>query len=107
MLSRILAALSIVSLLLTVAVLVFWWRSYSHIDHLAIANNQFTTMHGYVIVTTTQHPVGEILHRSDRIAFKQVLGGSLVVPAFWLAIWIRSKLPRPPGRGPRDDYLPP
>jgi hypothetical protein len=106
MLSRILAGLSIASLLVGLIVLIFWGRSYHHVDHIKLGPNEFTTEHGALMVTISQNQSDNIFRRTDRYAFTRIAGGCLVIPIFWFAIWIRSKLPRPPGRQ-RDDYLPP
>ncbi len=35
------------------------------------------------------------------LKFKEVMGYTLIIPAIWVAIWVRSKIPRPT-RPPRD-----
>jgi hypothetical protein len=111
MLRRVLSLLSIASLLVGLIICVFWLRSYHHTDHFGYTfptsrRTQFTSISGRVGVTVITNIPGGITQRTDFYQFKQIVGGCLVIPAFWLAIWIRSKLPRP-GRIRRDDYLPP
>jgi hypothetical protein len=113
MLRRALTLLTLSSLLVAVVVLFFWGRSYFHVDQFGIGNlathrTDYASQNGAIIVTQSQNLAGEILRRTDRHPYSQAFGATLIIPAFWLAIWIRGKLPRPPGRSPRrDNYLPP
>jgi hypothetical protein len=110
MLRRLLAGFAIASLLLGAILLVFWWRSFRHVDHLALPvmggqKSEFTSQHGIVMVTNSRKEDGMIAMRSDFYDYRRILGACLIIPALWLAIFIRSKLPRPGGR-PRDRHLP-
>jgi hypothetical protein len=110
-LRRILSIFSIASLLVGLLVLLVWWRSYHHVDHigfgsLASRRTEYTSRDGRVMVSISQNISGQIITRSDFYPDSRIAGWCLAIPAFWLAIWIRGKLPRP-GRIRRDDYLPP
>jgi hypothetical protein len=110
-LRRVLSIFSIASLLVGLIVLFFWWRSYHHIDtigfgSLASRRTDYISSKGRVLVTLSENVGGGIQSRSTPYLFSQIAGWCLAIPAFWLAIWLRSKLPRP-GRVRRDDYLPP
>src|SRR3954447_644662 len=100
MLRRILAGLSIASLVVGLIVLVFWWRSYRHSDHYSIGSinssqTTYMTNRGFILVTNTQNLGGNILSKSEPYEFWRVAVWTLTIPAFWLAITIRRKLPRP------------
>jgi hypothetical protein len=110
-LRRILSIFSIASLLVGVLVLVIWWRSYGHTDHVGFGDvssrrTDYTSRDGRVMVTISQNTSGQIVRSSQFYADSRIAGWCLAIPAFWFAIWLRSKLPRP-GRIPKDDYLPP
>ena len=69
MLRRLLAGLSIASLLVGAAILILWWRSYSHVDHFTLGkleNNQteFTTQSGNVMVSNSRFADGMISSQS-------------------------------------------
>jgi hypothetical protein len=105
MLRRILTGLSILSLLVGAVVLIFWWRSYHHVDHFAIGSlgadrTEFTSSNGNVMVNRSQSIGGMIISQSTFYPIREVAAGCLIVPTLWLAILIRSKLPRP-GRPPK------
>jgi hypothetical protein len=105
MLRRILAGLAILSLVAGAALLFILWRSYHLTDHFAFGSFQtnrteFTTHAGNVMVSRSQSVGGMIVTQSSFYPIRQVAGCSLIIPAFWLAITIRAKLPRP-GRPPR------
>ena len=105
MLRRILAGLAILSLVAGAALLIFWWRSYHHTDHFAVGSfatnrTEFTAHGGNVMVSRSQSVGGMIMTQSSFYQFRQIAAGSLVIPALWLAITIRAKLPHP-GRPPR------
>jgi hypothetical protein len=111
MLRRVLSIFSIASLLVALIVLLVWWRSYHHTDTIGFGNlasrrTDYTSRDGRVMVTLSQNIDGQILTRSDFYPDSQIVGWCLAIPAFWFAIWLRSKLPRP-GKIRRDDYLPP
>jgi hypothetical protein len=106
MLRRLLAAMSIVSLLLGLGLLVFWWRSYHHVDHFSfgkVESNQtaFTTRDGMILVTTSQDIGGMISSRSVPYPFWRAAMGTLCIPALWVAITVRRRL-----IPPRPDKLP-
>jgi hypothetical protein len=100
MLRRLLAGLSIASLLVGIAVLLLWWRSYHHVDHFAVGKfdsnrTEFTSQAGNVMVSSSQYNNGMISTQSTIYRHKDIAAGCLIIPAFWLAITIRAKLPRP------------
>jgi hypothetical protein len=106
MLRRILGGLAIASLVLGLAVLIFWWRSYRHVDHFTLGNlnshqTEFVTHNGYVMVKTSDNIGGIITSRSEPHPFSQVAWACLIIPAFWLAVWVRGKFPRVGQRGSR------
>ena len=68
MLRRILAGLSILSLVAGAALLIFWWRSYHHTDHFAVGSfdtnrTEFTTHDGTLMVSRSQS-VGGLIFQS-------------------------------------------
>jgi hypothetical protein len=111
--------MSILSLLLAVTVLVYWWRAkHGHVDtlHLGIPNStqvDFTTSGGpmgamfwmniaepHVTTAASQPSQATIITAIARPhRFTEALGYFLVVPCLWGAIKVRNMLPRPPGRG--------
>ena len=101
-LRKFLAGLAIASFTLALIVLLFWWRSYRYIDHINLRSltgqrAELTSSHGMLMVTRTQNLGSMVTQRSTFYPMRQVLGGCLVVPAFWAAATIRRMLPRPPG----------
>lgn len=102
MLQKFLAGLAIVSSVLALIVLLFWWRSFKHIDHINLHSltgrqAELTTNHGMLMVTRTQN-LGSMVNQQSRFySMRQVFGGCLFIPALWLAATIRRMLPRPPG----------
>jgi len=107
MLRRLLAGLSILSLVLGAALLIFWWRSYRHVDHFAVGSldsnrTEFTSQAGNVMVSRSQSVGGMIMTQSTIYPYRSFSSAFLIVPALWLAIMIRAKLPRP-GRPPRNE----
>ncbi len=105
MLRRILLAMSILSLLLGAVVLIFWWRSYSHVDHFSLGRldnggTEFTSTAGKLMVGRSQSIGGMIVTQSTIYPYRSFWSASLIIPAFWVAITIRSKLPHP-GRPPQ------
>src|SRR5438552_1643953 len=100
MLRRLLAALSILSLLLGLVLLVLWWRSYHHVDHFTIGKLEsnrttFTTRGGTILITSSRSGGGMIASRSVPYPLWRAAVGSLCIPALWLAVTLRAKLPRP------------
>ena len=100
MLRRLLAGLAILSLVLGAAVLIFWWRGYRHVDHFAVGSlndnrTEFTSQAGSVMVSRSQSVGGMIMTQSTIYPYRSFSSAFLIVPAFWLAITIRAKLPRP------------
>lgn len=103
MLRKFLAGLAIASLVLCLAALILWWRSFNHIDHIGMprltgGHAELTTIHGTLIVTTTTNYGNFVNQQSRFYPMRQVVAGCLVVPALWLAITIRAMLPRPGDR---------
>ncbi len=104
MLKRILASIAITSILLACVLLVYWWRSnHGHSDSITLGKNgstqsHFTTSNGRILLEVTDHLDGQILTRIKPYRFQDVLGYFLLVPGIWVAIKVRSLLPRPPGR---------
>jgi len=103
MLRRILPGLAIASLLVGVAILVLWWRSYSHVDHFTIGSldsgqTTYTSKGGRVFVTTSQK-IGEMVTSTSKpYEHWRVAMGCLILPGLWGAVVVRKKLlPRPPG----------
>jgi hypothetical protein len=102
-LRKFLAGFAIASLVVCLLVLIFWARSYSHIDHVGLrgvvgGRAELTTNHGTLMVTRTNHLGNMVNQESNFYPMRQVVGGCLVIPALWLAVKIRSLLPRPGGR---------
>jgi hypothetical protein len=100
MLRRLLSGLSIASLLVGALLLLLWWRSYHHSDHFTLGKpdtdqTEFTTQPGSIWVATTNSEGGMITKHWQTYPFKQLAAGTLIIPAFWVAITIRAKLPRP------------
>jgi len=100
MLRRLLAGLSIASLFVGLVILVFWNRSFYHTDHYSIGSldssqTVYTSHEGRIMVTTSQNVGGGIMSQSRPYPYSRIAVWSLTIPAFWLAITIRSKLPRP------------
>ncbi len=107
MLKRILASLAIVSLLASLVIAIFWWRSYRHVDHFGYGNvnstrTEFASRDGRIMVTTSENISGMIVARSEFYPHSRIAVGCLTIPILWLVIKIRSKLPRP-GRLTPDD----
>jgi hypothetical protein len=103
MLLKILSGLAVASLLVGVIVGVFWWRSYHHTDEFKLGNldsNQtvFTTHDGRISIAVSENIGGMISTQLKFYPFSQVIWGCFIIPGFWLAIWVRKKLPRPGGR---------
>ncbi len=104
MLKRLLASLSLVSLLIAVALLVYWWRSnHGHVDSfllgsVASTQTRFTSAAGHVGVEVIEHQGAIVTSRLQFYTFKQCLGYTLLIPGLWVAIKVRNMLPRPPGR---------
>jgi hypothetical protein len=109
MLRRLLAGLSIASLLVGLIVLFFWWRSYRHVDQYSLGNIEarrttYVSRDGRVMVTTSENIAGMITRRSEVYEFWRLAMWSLTIPAFCLAITLRRKLrPKPPGSSIVDE----
>ena len=103
MLRRILPGLAIASLLVGVVILVFWWRSYSHVDHFTIGSldsgqTTYTSKDGRVFVTTSQKMGEMVTSTSKPYEHWRLAMGCLILPGLWAAVTVRRKLlPRPPG----------
>jgi H+/Cl- antiporter ClcA len=103
MLRRLLAGLSIASLLVGLIVLVFWWRSYRHVDHFSLGHiesrrSTYVSRDGRVWVTVSDNIAGMITQRSEFYEHWRLALWCLTIPGFWLAITLRRKL-RPAARG--------
>ncbi len=110
MLRRLLAGFSIASLLLGAILLFFWWRSFGHVDHFTLpawsgTRSEFTSQRGIVMVSNSRKLGDMIDTQSSFYSYRQILACCMIIPALWLAIFIRGKLPRP-GKGPRGNHLP-
>lgn len=104
---RLLAGLSIASLLVGVVVLVIWWRSYRHVDRywhgsLESTRTAYTSRDGRVMVTTSQNVGGVVATRSEFYEHWRLAAGCLCVPGFWVAVMLRRRLPRPGRLTPAD-----
>jgi hypothetical protein len=102
------------SLLLAGVFLVYWWRGvHGHVDTFTLGRGsstetQFTSernlaRQGIVIVVANDRVNStQIIPGIVRIyPYRGMLGYFLLIPAFWVAMKVRSMLPRPPGRGLR------
>lgn len=103
---RVLAALAILSLLFGAFVLVMWARSPGHVDQIPLGHwDGFTwsaTSHaGRVMVSKTFDSNGIVNTQSTFVDHWRLAVACLSLPALWVAVEIRRKLPKPPGRGPR------
>jgi hypothetical protein len=103
MLRRLLGGLSIASLIVALAVLFFWWRSFHHIDQFSLGKIEaerttYTSRDGRVMVTVSENVGGMISRRSEVYEYWRLLMCCLAIPAFWLAITVRRML-RPARRG--------
>jgi hypothetical protein len=103
-LKRILASLAVTSLILTLVLCVYWWRSkHGHTDSFTLGNigstqTHFTFANGRIGLEVSDHVGTTVMGRVEFYEFKNVLGACLLIPGLWLAIKIRSLLPKPPGR---------
>jgi hypothetical protein len=103
MLRRLLAGLSIASLLVGLIVLVFWWRSYRHVDQFSLGKIEsrqttYVSRGGRVWVTVSENVAGMNMRRSEFYEHWRLALWCLTIPGFWLAITLRRKL-RPAARG--------
>jgi hypothetical protein len=96
----------LVSLLCTMAVGIVWFRSVrGHADSFKLpwigVDYRFDSAGDKLWVHTIHKSSEGIFDNAPLVPFKQVLGYTLIIPALWVAIWIRGKIPRPT-RPPRD-----
>jgi hypothetical protein len=97
--------MAIVSTILALVLLVYWWRSlHGHVDSLNLGRfspteSQFHTGNGRIWVEVTDKTPTVWMNQLKSYAFRDVLGYFLILPCLWIAILVRSWLPRPPGRG--------
>jgi hypothetical protein len=97
--------MAITSLLLAGALLVYWWRSnHGHSDGFTLGSSGSTQSHFYsqngrIALEATENLGSMVTRKIEFYQFKNVIGYFLLIPGLWLAIKIRSWLPRPPGRG--------
>lgn len=105
MLKRIFSSLAIVSLLFTATLSVCWYRSFhtpfDHPDGFTLGKNtntesEFYGVKGQIFLTVKHKDIW--VNDTRGYPFRNAVGETLIVPALWLAVWIRSKLPRPGGR---------
>ncbi len=110
MLKRILASLAITSLLCAVVLLVYWWRArHGYVDTLTLGKgtateslftsqrNQFSGQ-GEVLLEVTNHGPSNVVTTIKPYFYRDFVGYALLIPGLWVAIKVRSMLPRPPGR---------
>jgi hypothetical protein len=109
-LKRILASIAITSLLLVIILLVYWWRgNHGYTDTFTLGKGtqtetQFSTIgNGRIEVHVIDRHSVDVTDRIEFRRFKDVLGYFLIVPGLWVAIKVRSLLPRPPGRVGMED----
>lgn len=104
MLKRLLASLAITSLILLCVLCVYWWRSYhGHTDSFTLGKlspteSHFFSQRGYIWVEVTDRSNSVVTDQMKSYRFKDVLGYFLILPCLWIAVIVRSWLPRPPGR---------
>ena len=106
MLKRLLASIALVSIAAALVLLVYWWRGgHGYSDTFAMGKGtptetQFTSIgHGLIEVhIIDRHTTDNVNDRIEFKKFKEIFGYLLLVPGLWVAIKVRSRLPRP-GRG--------
>jgi hypothetical protein len=108
-LKRLLASLALTSLLCAVVLLVYWWRArHGHVDHFTMGRGSATESlftsernpfsgQGEVVMEVTNHGPSEVVTTIKPCLYRDFLGYFLLIPGLWVAIKIRSLLPRPPG----------
>jgi hypothetical protein len=98
--------MAIVSMLLLGVLLVYWWRAHTgHTDELTLGATSSTQSHlvttrnmngqAIVMVEVHQNNTAQINNQIKPYRFKDFLGWFLFIPGLWLAIKLRSLLPRP------------
>ncbi len=103
--------MAVTSLLLAAVLLVYWWRSnHGHADTFtlgkgSVTESRFIAEHGEIVLEVTDHNAGLVQSQMQFYQFRSVLGYFLILPGFWLAIKVRSRLPRPPGAGVANTRL--
>ena len=95
--------MALTSLLLAGVLLVYWWRSnHGHSDSFMLGKDSptqshFFTVNGRIAMEGSEAVGDQIVNKLQFYEFKNVLAYCLIIPGLWLAIKIRSLLPRPPG----------
>ena len=106
MLNRLFTALAIVSVLLALTTAALWWRgAHGHSDtvfHVGGTSANQTTLYtgpaGMAARVQRTMPDGSIGDRTQLVPFRTVLGGTMLIPALWVAVRVRRRLlPRRPG----------
>lgn len=108
MFRRLVGGLAVASLLVGVIVVVFWWRSYRHVDRFALGDvkstrTSYTSKEGRVMVTKSREVGGMIMQQSEFYEHRRLAAACLCVPGFWLAVMVRRKLLPRPGGFPVDE----
>ena len=101
--------MALTSLLLAGVLLVYWFRSrHAYVDGFTLGKgspteSHFSAVNGRISMEVIQTVGGTIYRTTYFYDFRNVMGYLLILPGFWLAIKIRSWLPRPPGMKRNDE----
>jgi hypothetical protein len=108
-LKKLLASIALTSVVAALVLLVYWWRGvHGYVDNFTLGRGTATESHftsernmfsgqGQILLEVTNNKGGEIVTTIKSYLYRQILGYFLIVPGLWMAIKIRSWLPRPPG----------
>ena len=106
-LQKLLTGFAIASLLLMLVVSILWARSLHHVDHFSLpgiggsTRADVTSSHGTLMVISTKKTATLVAQQARFYPHQQVIKACLLLPALWLAIFIRAKLlPHRPDRVP-------